>query len=124
VPVRDISPFTWKVLRAAARSKTPPTGRALRISPTPKTRDGTFLDALVAAGLLEAVGVDPLPAGAAGPVARAPVQFRTRYALTPRGAHAAEYGEYEYELKPAQTAPPVPAPLPIKGKRGRKPGGR
>jgi hypothetical protein len=27
------------------------------------------------------------------------VQFRTRYKLTEKGAHAAEYGEYEREVR-------------------------
>src|SRR3954470_4367667 len=86
-----VSHFTWQVLRAVKRGKHPPTGKQLRLSPTRKTKDGTFLDALVAAGLLEVAGVDE-PTETTG---RWPPQFRTRYKLTPRGEHAAEYGEYE-----------------------------
>jgi hypothetical protein len=29
--------------------------------------------------------------------------FEATYALTEKGQHAAEYGEYEYELKPTAT---------------------
>ena len=55
MPVRSTSHFTWQVLRAAKRSKKPSTGRALRVNPTRQTKDGSFLTALVEAGLLTRV---------------------------------------------------------------------
>lgn len=96
MPTMPISHFTWQVLRAAKRSKTPLTGKQLRLVPSRKTKDGTFLDELVGAGLLQAVGTDP---PSAKTEKRIPVQFRTRYRLTPVGEHAAEYGEYEREVR-------------------------
>lgn len=87
VPVRPTSHFTWQVLRTAKRSKKPLTGRALRLAPTRNTKDGTFLTVLVTEGLLDRVsGSDEAP-------------FDATYALTEKGKYAAEYGEYEYELK-------------------------
>lgn len=89
-----MSHFNWQVLRAAKRSKKPLTGRALRLMPTRNTKDGSFLTALVDEGLLTYVTGDT----------SAP--FDATYALTEKGQHAAEYGEYEYELKrPAAVAP-------------------
>ncbi|MBN9119017.1 MAG: hypothetical protein J0I06_07625 [Planctomycetes bacterium] len=99
MPVRPLATFEWQVLRTVKRSPTPPTGKQLRLVPSRRTKDGTFLDDLVNEGLLQVVGVDDLPAGAPEPDKRRPVQFRTRYALTAKGEHAAEYGEYTYELK-------------------------
>lgn len=99
MPTLPISHFTWQVLRAARRSKTPLTGKQLRLVPSRKTKDGTFLDDLVAAGLLQIVGVDDLPAKATAQEKALPMQFRTRYKLTAAGEHAAEYGEYEREVK-------------------------
>jgi hypothetical protein len=98
-----VSHFTWQVLRAAFRSKKPPTGRELRLSPTRTSKDGTFLDELVKDGLLQVVGVDPLPKGSTRREARRPVQFRTRYKLTEKGKYDAEHGEYEREVKPNKT---------------------
>jgi hypothetical protein len=89
MPVRSTSHFTWQVLRAAKRSKKPATGRALRVTPSRNTKDGGFLTALVEEGLLARVS------GSEGE------PFEATYALTEKGQHAAEYGEYEYELKPA-----------------------
>ncbi|MDY3555207.1 hypothetical protein R5W24_004345 [Gemmata sp. JC717] len=107
--IRSISHFLWQVLRATKRSKKPPTGRQLRISPTPRSKDGSFLTALVDEGLLEFV-----TGSAAAP-------FDATFALTVKGEHAAEYGEYEYE--PKRPAPP-PAPAiakaaPATAKKGR-----
>ncbi|MBN9119444.1 MAG: hypothetical protein J0I06_09845 [Planctomycetes bacterium] len=99
MPTMPISHFTWQVLRAAKRSKTPLTGKQLRLVPSRKTKDGTFLDELVTAGLFQAVGVDELTAQSTDQEKRLPVQFRTRYKLTPLGEHAAEYGEYDREVK-------------------------
>ncbi|MDY3551674.1 hypothetical protein R5W24_000753 [Gemmata sp. JC717] len=90
MPVRPTSHFTWQVLRTAKRSKKPLTGRALRLAPTRNTKDGTFLTALVNEGLLERMaGSEDEP-------------FDATYALTEKGKHAAEYGEYEYDLKRAE----------------------
>lgn len=99
MPTLPISHFTWQVLRAAKRSKTPLTGKQLRLVPTRRTKDGTFLDELVSAGLLLVVGVDQEKTAAPAAGKRIPVQFRTRYRLTPAGEHAAEYGEYDREVK-------------------------
>lgn len=87
MPVRPTSHFTWQVLRTVKRSKKAPTGRALRLVPSRKTKDGSFLTTLVEEGLLERI-----TGGADAP-------FEATYALTDKGQHAAEYGEYEYELK-------------------------
>lgn len=86
----------WQVLRAAARAKTPPTGRELRLVPSRRTKDGTFLGEFVTAGLLWAVTPDADP-------------FAATYALTPLGAHAAEYGEYECDLAEWKRRKAVPA---------------
>lgn len=102
MPVRPTSHFTWRLLRTAKRSKKPLTGRQLRLTRDRKTKDGSFLTALVDEGLLARV------------TGSAATPFEATYALTEKGQHAAEYGEYEYELKPR---PPAPAPPPVKGKR-------
>ena len=95
MPVRLVSHFSWQVLRTVIRSKKPPTGRELRLIRNRKTRDGTFLGALVGEGLLVRVsGSTDAP-------------FEATYALTERGAHAAEYGEYEYQLNPAREPEPT-----------------
>jgi len=102
-----LSHFHWQTLRAALRAEAagrpPLLGRDLRLSLVRRTRYGTFLDELVADGLLVTVG-EPEPATeeTAGPV-----QFRTRYALTDKGRHAAEYGEYD--------RPYVPREAPLSG---------
>lgn len=92
MPLRPTSHFTWQVLRTVKRSKRPPEGRALRLVPSRKTKDGAFLTTLVDEGLLEFT-----TGSAADP-------FAATYALTEKGKHAAEYGEYEYELKRAEPA--------------------
>lgn len=102
MPVRPASHFTWQLLRTAKRTKKPLTGRTLRITPTRQTKDGSFLTALVDAGLLTRV------------TGSADAPFEATYALTEKGKFAAEFGEYEYELKPR---PPAPEPPPVKGKR-------
>jgi hypothetical protein len=99
MPTMPISHFTWQVLRTVKRSKQPPTGKQLRLIPSRKTKDGTFLDDLVTEGLLQIVRVDELPSNATKREKETPVPFRTRYALTTQGEHAAEYGEYEREVK-------------------------
>jgi hypothetical protein len=50
-------------------------------------------------GLLQIVSVDELPGDATAREKESPVPFRTRYALTLKGEHAAEYGEYQREVK-------------------------
>jgi hypothetical protein len=98
---------TWQILRAVKRSATPPAGRALRLVPSRRTKDGSFLNVLVEEGLLERR------------TGTADVPFDATYALTDRGEHAAEYGEYEYQLKPrpAEPEPTPPKPAPRKKKR-------
>jgi hypothetical protein len=98
VPTLPISHFTWQVLRAAKRSKKPPTGKQLRLAPTRRTKDGTFLDELVRDGLLQVVSVDE----PTEETRRWPAPFRTRYRLTATGEHAAEYGECEREVRPRE----------------------
>lgn len=97
MPVRPTSHFTWQVLRTIKRSKKPPTGRELRLVPNRKTKDGSFLTALVDEGLLDRVS------------GTADSPFKATYALTEKGKHAAEYGEYDYEMKIPADPPPAPA---------------
>ena len=103
MPIRPTSHFTWQVLRTTKRSKKPPTGRQLRLTRSVRTKDGSFLTALVDEGLLTLV------------TGSADAPFEATYALTEKGKFAAEFGEYEYELKPR---PPAPEPPPVKGKKG------
>jgi hypothetical protein len=70
-----------------------PTGRALRLVPSRRTKDGSFLTELVDQGLLRRV---------TGTVA---APFAATYALTERGEYAAEYGECETPLKGKAVAP-------------------
>ena len=94
--------FQWQVLRAVLRAEAaggpPPLGRELRLTPTRKTKDGTFLDEMVKAGLLAAIGKSE-PVDGTGE----PEPFRTRYTLTALGRHAAEYGEYDRPYTPGET---------------------
>ena len=78
--------FEWQVLRAILRA-TPnhPTGRQLRLVPSRRTKDGTFLNDIVTRGLIKVVSKSKDP-------------FEATYGLTPLGEHAAEHGEYEAEL--------------------------
>jgi hypothetical protein len=74
----------WQVLRAVKRSRKPPLGRELRLTPTRKTKDGSFLTTLVQMGLLTRTsGTEKDP-------------FAATYALTELGKYAAEYGECEF----------------------------
>ncbi len=101
--LRQIEPATWKVLRAAKRAQPGGAlGRDLRVVPTRKTKDGTFLDALVEAGLLEVRGTSGKTASE-----DEAVQFQQKYALTERGEHAAEFGEFEVEMPGATLDTPV-----------------
>ena len=96
----------WQVLRAVLRAEAagePALGRQLRLSPTRNTKDGTFLDKLVAGGLLVRVG-KPVPAS---PLRDEPEPFRVRYKLTGLGRYAAEYGEYD--------RPHTPKDAPVSG---------
>jgi hypothetical protein len=122
----DLTTGAWKVLRALVREPAL-NGRALRnYDYSRRSQDGTFLDDLCAAGLIEHTGetvpVDHTDRAAA----RRPVQFRQVYRLTAAGRVAAEYGEYERE--PNRPAPPPgPQPtLPWGRKRGNadRPRGR
>lgn len=87
MPMRSTSHFTWQVLRTVKRSKKPPTGLSLRLIRNRKTKDGSFLTDLVNEGLLSR------------PTGTAAAPFEATYALTEKGKHAAEFGEYQYELK-------------------------
>ena len=93
MPVLPISHFTWQVLRTVKRNKKPPTGRALRVVPSRRTKDGTFLNELVERELLSRV------------TGTADAPFEATYALTERGEHAAEYGECEMSVKPPALEP-------------------
>ncbi len=107
MPVRSTSHFTWQVLRAVKRSKKPPTGRTLRLVPSRYTKDGSFLTALVESGLLARV------------TGTADAPFEATYALTEKGTHAAEYGEYEYEWKPRSAEPKATTGTPSKTKKSK-----
>jgi hypothetical protein len=98
-----ISHLTWQQLRFLLRAEATgeyPIGRELRLKLTRRTKNGMFLDDLVAAGLIE-VSADaaPRPSGGEGE----PRQFRTRYRLTNLGRQAAEYGEYDGPCVPGIT---------------------
>lgn len=99
--------YDWQLLRYMVRAEAArkqPFGRELRIYPTRLTKDGSFLDDLVELGLIAvAAKAPPLSAGATLDEKNEPVQFRTRYALTEKGRHAAEYGEYEVAHTPSVT---------------------
>lgn len=108
-PVRH---FEWQVLRTVKRSKSPPTGRALRLVPSRRTKDGSFLTDLVEQGLLTRVtGTGAKP-------------FEATYALTERGEHAAEYGECDMPLKgkavePEKVAEPPKVEGPKPARKGK-----
>lgn len=95
------SVIEWQRLRLLARGgNVPLNGWTLRIDRSRRTKDGTFLDAIVASGLIEVVTKgEPVEA-----YPQRPAQFQTTYRLTERGLHAAEYGEYKV---------PEPRPLPV-----------
>lgn len=95
------------MLRAVKRSKKPPTGRTLRLVPSRNTKDGSFLTAMVDSGLLTRV------------TGSADAPFEATYALTEMGQHAAEYGEYEYEVKPRPAEPQATTQTPPKTKKLR-----
>jgi hypothetical protein len=90
-----ISHFTWQLLRTVKRAKKKLLlGKDLRIVPSRRTKDGSFLDELVQEGLLEVASTDAVTQENK----QWPTQFRNRYRLTEKGEHAAEYGEYEREV--------------------------
>ncbi|MBM3983351.1 MAG: hypothetical protein FJ304_24380 [Planctomycetes bacterium] len=108
--VRSVSHFNWQALRMLKRSRKPLDGKTLRHIPTKPTKDGRFLAKLVNDGLLKRVtGTEADP-------------FAATYALTERGEHAAEYGEYEYEFRRPGTpsTPPTPVETPTAPKASRK----
>ena len=107
MPVYPVRHFEWQVLRTVKRSKTPPTGRALRLAPTRRTKDGSFLTDLVEQGLLARVtGTTAAP-------------FEATYALTERGEHAAEYGECDMSPKVKAVEPKkVERPKPTRKGKG------
>lgn len=67
-----------------------------------RTKDGSFLTALVEEGLLDRV------------TGSAEKPFEATYALTALGDYAAEYGEYDHNkrLDPQPAAPPLPVKSP------------
>jgi hypothetical protein len=80
----------------------------LRLVPNRKTKDGSFLTALVEEGLLDrASGTGDKP-------------FEATYSLTEKGQFAAEYGEYEYTPKPRPTTPEPSQSRTSKEKKARK----
>jgi hypothetical protein len=103
--VLPVAHFEWQVLRAVKRSRRPPAGRALRLAPTRRTKDGTFLTQMVESGLLARVtGTPDSP-------------FDATYSLTERGEYAAEYGECDRPLTALPTiAPPGSARPARKGR--------
>jgi hypothetical protein len=127
----------WQTLRAVLRAEADgqsPLGRELRLTPTRKTKDGTFLDEIVSEELLVTVGKPEKPNAA-----DEPPQFRRRYKLTPKGREAAEYGEYDRPFTPREAplvgmaaelvesltvkwpTPPVPTPvIPVTKPKGKK----
>lgn len=96
---KELSVNTWKMLRALVREERL-TGKQLRqYNYGRRSKDGTFLDALVEDGLLTVKSLQPAPPGRS-----IPQQFRTVYELTELGRTAAEFGEYEYEWTPPAKA--------------------
>ena len=87
MPVLPVAHFTWQVLRTLKRSKKPSVGRSLRIVPSRRTKDGSFLTELVDQGLLTRMS-----GTAAEP-------FDATYTLTERGEYAAEYGECDMPVR-------------------------
>jgi len=84
--------FEWQVLRAILRAGAAhPNGRQLRLVPSRRTKDGTFLTDIVNRGLIKVVSKNKDP-------------FEATYALTPLGEYAAEHGEYEADLSQLKKA--------------------
>lgn len=87
-----VSHADWQVLRAALR--TPGiSGRNLRVTPSRRTKDGSFLTDLVRSGLLRVIVPADDP-------------FQATYVLTPDGEHAAEFGEWDKPFTPSRNSPP------------------
>ena len=107
MPRFSVPHFEWQVLRAAGRSPQPPTGRELRSVMSRRTKDGTFLTALVWRGLLAYAAGGPTD------------PFAATYTLTLLGEHAAEYGECEL---PLDLMGPMPPPAPAPKAPARRPG--
>jgi hypothetical protein len=107
MPVLPVNHFEWQVLRTVKRSKKPTTGRVLRLIPSRRTKDGTFLTDLVELDLLTRV------------TGTAAAPFEATYVLTERGEFAAEFGECEMLVrsKPAEPAPPK-RPKAVKKSKG------
>jgi len=112
MPVFPVRHFEWQVLRTVKRGKSPPTGRALRLVPSLRTKDGSFLTDLVEQGLLTRV------------TGTAAAPFEATYALTEKGEYAAEYGECEMPLKakavePEKVAEPPKVERPKPTRKGK-----
>ena len=93
--LRSVPHLEWQVLRAILRHKGPAPGAALRLVPSRRTKNGVHLTALAAAGLIEAAGEPAPPARAAADAPAEDAAVRTRWRLTEKGRHAAEFGEYD-----------------------------
>ena len=107
---RYLNPGTWKILRALVR-ETRLTGRALRqFDYGRRSKDGTFLDQLIASGLLR--DVETLPDDTPTGHKPRPVQFRTVYELTELGKTAAEFGEFQVPDRKPETVPEKPKKTP------------
>ena len=81
----------WRVLRRVARGKGKSvSGHELRMEMSRKTKDGTFLNALVDQGLLvvSVANADP---------------FEAKYSLTDLGKQAAEHGVFEMDWETFKT---------------------
>ena len=104
MPVFPISHFQWQILRAVKRSRKPAPGRDLRLVPSQKTKDGSFLTTLVRLGLLtRATGTENSP-------------FEATYSLTELGQQAAEHGEADFSREALAT---LRVAAPAKGGRQR-----
>lgn len=91
------SVFQWQALRAALRyykQGKHPTGDQLRAYKSAASKDGLFLEKLVAWGLLRVVEESKL-----GPL-------DSTYRITVAGGHAAEFGEWEGDPKTWKALPP------------------
>ena len=99
-----IAHHEWQMLRYILRTEAAgqkPLGREIRINPTRRTKDGTFLDELIERGLIALAAKPTSPSSDSSAFMNdEPMQFRARYRLTELGRYAAEYGEYDKPFTP------------------------
>lgn len=94
MPKFPIPHEVWQQLRAIKRANgVPVPGRLVRLKLSRWTKDGAFLNELVAAGLIRRAGAVAADGKAAFRLPAEP--FRFAYLLTEAGEHAAEFGEIE-----------------------------